>query len=470
MDFTHFHLDALFHRSAFFGDQAGLEYSLELGLDINSCTSLAQSYSVFFTDLTPLMLAAWSTAGATVETLHWLTQHGANPHLRSAAKVNAAWYAIANPSSWWHDPEQHQKHDRLSRLSYVLSLGINLLEEPAWNATGLLTEACNVGDSDCVTLLLEAGMPPNPIACHDDELCSFYDIPLFCAAGSGSGPCVSLLLQGGADLHIRDDWGRTALMYAGSVRVAEILLEAGIDLYASGNEDTGNLDTLDCILNKYSGVSTEPLERAKVATYLIQVGLDIDQNVNQRNTRLWNAAFETNEFVVDFLLKNGANPHLRSFRGATPLHAVCWGTDEPFKTDWQPSQSTIKIIEQLLEAGINVNIADDLGYAPIHEAVFGDGGYLTALRTLLKHHADANAVTNDKTTPLMLAAMAGELECMQTLLSQGADLRRVDSQGKTAADYAIEHYERLLREGNARYWESLEYLLQRAMGCIWLLK
>lgn len=485
MDFSYFRLDTLFHRSAFFGNQAGLEYSLELGLDINSRISLAHNYDVCFSDLTPFMLAAWSSAGATVETLHWLIQNGANPHLRSAAKVNAAWYAIANPS-WWHDPEQHQKHDRLSRLRYILNLGINPLEEQAWNERTLLTEACSVGDPDCVALLLEAEMSSNPVSRPDNELRPSYEIPLFCAVSSGSGSCVSLLLQGGADVHIRDASGRTALMYAGSVAVAEILLEAGIDLYAIENEqprserlletdiylsETGYVehrsDALDCILE---GRSTE---RFEIAAYLVQAGLDIDRNtsnINRQDTRLYDAAFGTNEFAVDFLLKNGANPHLRNLRGTSPLHAVCWGTDVPFEINWKPIQRTVRIIEKLLKAGININIADDLGYAPIHEAVFGDGGYLTALKTLLEHNADVDAVTNDKTTPLMLAAMEGELECMQTLLSQGADLRRLDSQGMTAAGYAIEHYEMLLKEGNTRYEGSLEYLLQRALGCIWLLK
>ncbi|HEY9828495.1 MAG TPA: ankyrin repeat domain-containing protein [Stenomitos sp.] len=487
MDFSYFHLDTLFHRSAFFGDQVGLEYAFELGLDINSRISLAPpDYCVWFTDLTPLMLAAWSTAGATVETLYWLVEHGADPLLRSAAKYSAAWYAIANPS-WWNDPEQHQKNDRLSRLNYFLGLGTYpFTEEQIWNDRTLLTEACNVGDPDCVAFLLEAGMLPDPSSHLEDEWRSSYDIPLFCAAGSGSGSCVSLLLRSSADVHIRDNRGWTALMYAASVAVAEILIEAGIDLYAIADEHSRSKlllepaidlsefeyvehrsDALDCILESRSA------ERSEIAAYLIQAGLDIDRNtsnINYRYTRLYDAAFDTNEFAVDFLLKNGANPHLRSFRGTTPLHAVCWGCDDSFKINWKPIQKTIRIIQQLLDAGINVNIADDLGYTPIHEAVFGDGGYLTALKTLLENGADANALTNHKTTPLMLAAMEGELECMQNLLANGADMTKVDIEGKTAADYAIEHYETLLKEGNRRYEGSPEYLLQRALGCIWLLK
>jgi ankyrin repeat protein len=470
MNPQHFQIDSPIHRSAFFGDRAGLEYLVELGVDVNSCISLSQEQNLFLQELTPLMLAAWSTAGATVETLHWLIQHGANPHTKSAAQVTAAWYAIANPS-WWNDPEHRNKNDRLNRLEYLLSLGISPLEH-AWNNSTLLTEACRTGSSDCVSLLLKSGMSANPVD-NNNESFSSDQIPLFSAASSGSTLCVSSLLQAGADIHVRDHWNRTALMYAKSAEVVQILLEAGIDLYTTqkiDDEFCTSLDALDFILEDLFSNELGIVERSKIALCLISAGLDIDRKNNFYNTRLYTAAFNTNEFAVDFLIKNGANPHLKSSDGASPLHGVCWGSDKPYYPDWQPSQGKIRIIEKLLESEIDIDIVDDHGYSPIHEAVFGDGGNLTALKTLLQHDANPNTVTHKKISPLMLAAMEGELECMQTLLAASADLTMADFQELTAADYAIEYYEKLLEEGNARHDGSLEYLIQRALECIWLLK
>ncbi|MEE3716544.1 ankyrin repeat domain-containing protein [Tumidithrix elongata RA019] len=465
---THyFNLDSPLHRSAFFGDTEGLSYLLELGADINSTISLSLDEYPFFHRLTPLMLAAWSTAGATVDTLRWLIEHGANPYIKSKAEVTAARYAMLNPS-WWKDPEQRTKADRSDRLQYLLSLGIDPMET-AWNDSTLLTEACTLGDSNCVALLLNAHASANPVISENEANVSSSQIPLFCAAKSGSAECVRLLLQAGAEVNTRDTRKSTALMYAKNVDVAQTLLDGGIDLYAKYELDDMRFDALDCILhNNHEDSDFE--EFSKIVAYLIHAGLDIEKKDDRGNTRLWDAAFSGNEAAINCLLEHGANPHAKSHQGSSPLHAVCWSTDRPFLSDWQPWQTEIRIIERLLVAKIDINVRDDMSWTPIHEAVFGDGGYLTALKTLLKHGADPNALTHNGITPLMLAAMEGELECMQTLLSAGADLTRKDSKGLTAADYAIEHYEKLLTEGNTRYEGSLDYLLQRASECIWLLK
>jgi ankyrin repeat protein len=468
MNFQYFCLEKPLHRSAFFGDRAALKYFLDLGEDINLGIDLSREHNSFLRCVTPLMLAAWSTAGASVETLRWLVEHGANPHIKSAAKVTAAWYSISNPW-WWDDPDFRTKDDRFNRLEYLLGLGIDPTKEE-WEGRTLLTEACEVGDPNCVSLLINANLTVSASTPSNEQLDS-EQIPLFCAARSGSADCVRLLLKAGAGVNIRDFQRRTALMYAKSIGVLEVLLKAGIDLHAIDLVDgEEGHDALFFILEDMFNKEIDSAERLTMASCLISAGLDIEKKDDLGNTRLFIAAFNGNEFAVNFLLDQGANPYHKSSDGSSPLHGVCWGSDMPFHLDWQPCQKQIRIIERLLEAEIDINIRDDMGWAPIHEAVVGDGGNLNALKTLLKYDADPNVLTHENLTPLMLAAMEGELECMQTLLAAGADLTISDSQDWTAAAYAIEHYEKLNEEGNTKYEGSLDYLLQRASECIWLLK
>jgi ankyrin repeat protein len=468
MNFQYFYLDKPLHRSAFFGDQAALKYCLDLGADINLGIDLSREHNSFLRSVTPLMLAAWSTAGASIETLRWLVEHGANPHIKSAANVTAAWYSISNPW-WWDDPDFHTKDDRYNRLDYLLDLGIDPTKEQ-WEGRTLLTEACEVGDPNCVSLLVNANVPVTA-SIHSNEQLDSEQIPLFCAARTGSDECVRLLLKAGAEVNIRDDQHRTALMYAKSIGVLEALLRAGIDLHAIDLVDgEEGHDALFFILEDMFNKEIDSAERSTMASCLIHAGLDVEKKDDLGNTRLFIAALNGNEFAINFLLAQNADLYHKSSDGSSPLHGICWGSDVPSHSDWRPCQKQIRIIERLLEAEIDSNVRDDLGWAPIHEAILGDGGNLTALRTLLKHNVDPNALTDEGVTPLMFAAMEGELECMQTLLSSGANLTSVDFKGLTAADYAVERYENFVRGGNTRYEGSIEYLMQRTSECIWLLK
>lgn len=187
---------------------------------------------------------------------------------------------------------------------------------------------------------------------------SMGSYPLHAAAAQDDVAAIGRLLSDGAELDRRDDSGSTALLVAtraNQVRAAQALIEAGADvnakdaikdsayLYAGAR---GNLDILKMTLthgadlkstNRYGGTALIPAaERGHVETVrtLIEAGVDVD-HVNRLD---WTALLEAiilgdgggrHQQIVDLLLQAGADPNLADGSGVTPLqHARSRGYRE----------------------------------------------------------------------------------------------------------------------------------------------
>ncbi len=64
------------------------------------------------------------------------------------------------------------------------------------------------------------------------------------------------------------------------------------------------------------------------------------------------------------------------------------------------------------------------------------GGHVAVLRLLLEHHAYIDAISPNGTTPLMMASMYGSPAAVQALLEEGADPLLTNQQGLTALQFA----------------------------------
>ena len=149
------------HHAASTGDVAELGRLLALGADINAPMDLAEDYGLFYKGLTPLMIAACSDLGATVETIGWLIDQGADISIQSAGGVTAAWYA-AGKGIVMKQIDDIAISDQAERLRIFLSAGLDPNETSA-NGRSLLTEACIAGAPTRVALLLEQGVTAQPI-------------------------------------------------------------------------------------------------------------------------------------------------------------------------------------------------------------------------------------------------------------------------------------------------------------------
>lgn len=85
-------------------------------------------------------------------------------------------------------------------------------------------------------------------------------------------------------------------------------------------------------------------------------------------------------------------------------------------------------IKSLSRRGENVNAKDEIGWAPLHEAVLN--GDVASVRYLLKKGADANVSNRAGLTPLMLAVH--DQEKLTLLLEAGANANAVSVEGKSA--------------------------------------
>lgn len=91
-------------------------------------------------------------------------------------------------------------------------------------------------------------------------------------------------------------------------------------------------------------------------------------------------------------------------------------------------------LEELLNAGGNLNSVDEVGFTPLMAAAAA--GQAATARHLLKRGADINLKNRLQETALMLAAQKGHAELVQILLDAGADKSATDALGQTALQHA----------------------------------
>ena len=405
------------------------------------------------------MVAARSIDGASVETLRFLLDRGADLRAVSARGVTAAWYA-AGKGGRLRDAEWRICPDHVDRLAFLLDAGLDP-NESSPGGHSLLTEAAAAGDPARVRLLLSRRVSPNPTADReamerrlepavrsmsevtqrlglgDVDLSQYLNLsapspdhsPLVCAAKSGSAACVEALIDAGALIE-QKDWGdRTALMYARSADVVRVLISRGGDPAAMNKDE---YDALQILLRELNPTSN-PLHEG-ILDALVASGVRLDQ---PPVTVWWRTRLED---LASYLAADGVHYLLR--RGAQPtraaLFSACWHSEPG---DAARRASCQRIIELLVAGGVDPSSADERGDTAMYEAAFGDGGSMTAIRTLLRLGASPDPIDAGGVSPLMYAASRGQLECVRLLLDAGADPTRIDAEGRTPADWAMAHVE-----------------------------
>lgn len=453
------------HAAARVGDLVALERLLREGHDINGWADVLGERGDGLRRLTPLMVAARSMDGATANTLRWLVANGADPRAQSESGETSAFYAAGNGGRSSSHPREFD-NDYVDRLSVLLGAGVDCNEESV-TGTSLICVAASTGDPARVRLLLNAGARPNPgdgIAQADPmdairkllieagidldqvrrmipqhggnqpaEVGPFsYIIPLFLAAESGSAQCIDLLLEAGANLTQRDSQGHSALMHAASPEAVRALIKAGASISDQSKFEGDVLAVVMSSEGPFVGGSSG--DRFAVARELIANGARLDEAANEFGLgRLHSAASSHQADTVDFLLGLGLPA---STPGNSALHGICWQGEY---VDWEKSANCARIIRSLVKAGADVNQVDERGRTPLHQAVGGDWGNVTAVRTLIELSALVDIPDSEGNAPLFYAARRAEHECITALLSAGANPKQTNSYGQTALDPATEH-------------------------------
>jgi ankyrin repeat protein len=173
----------------------------------------------------------------------------------------------------------------------------------------------------------------------------------------------------------------------------------------------------------YSDCET-PLHRIYKHNYykqpwLLEFGGDLNVRDCLGRTPLHHAAAEGRG--LEPLLEAGADPNARDKDGKTPLH-------------YAVAHRRSDAVKLLLEYGAEVDreLAEALRLTPLHLAA--PRGDVEEVERLLRQGADLNAGDRECNTPLHHVAAGYRYVSAQLLVQHGADVNTRNSQGKTPAD------------------------------------
>jgi len=392
--------------------------------------------------VTPLYLAA-ENGSATV--IAALLDAGADPNTAAPTGQTALMTAVRN--------------GRVDAIALLLDRGAVLdARDPEFEQTALMM-AVREGHTEAVALLLERGadvnaqtrVGPTPEFIPPCKRTGCFSegaginrggipdrgwrpaargglTPLLYAARDGRTAEAELLLAAGADLELAEANGIRPLLLAllnNQLGVAHLLLKHGADVNADDfwgrtplfaaveyrNRDLRNRDLVD-----------EPVDRAAlldIITLLIERGADVNARTREwphsrtsftsdlswvdmtGQTPFLRAALSGDTTTMRLLLEYGADPHIATFEGTTPLMAA---------------------------SGVNWTVAQTYTESP--QAV------LDAIQICLDLGADVNAVNSMGVTAMIGAANRGANDIIRLLHANGARLDVVDDEGRSPLRWA----------------------------------
>eukprot|EP01096_Ripella_sp_DP13-Kostka_P004000 TRINITY_DN159_c0_g2_i1.p1 TRINITY_DN159_c0_g2~~TRINITY_DN159_c0_g2_i1.p1 ORF type:complete len:422 (-),score=172.26 TRINITY_DN159_c0_g2_i1:12-1163(-) len=268
--------------------------------------------------------------------------------------------------------------------------------------TKKLIVACADANREEVDRLLET-LPNIPAIINDKN--NLGETALHVAATGGDHYIMQRLLENGADTNILDKHGNTPLLRAaqmGNLPACQVIVSVDPDS-----------------LLKTGSNGQTPLHAACLISNMILVSqfveLDFEAKTIHMKDAEGNSPFHSaasppcDPKVLNFLLEHGANINDQNEKGETALLIAARATSNPG-------------IQFLLEKGAGV-LASSTGMTALHESAFRKNEQ--GLQMLLAVPGiPIDLPNNDGETPLALACAGGSKNCVNMLISAGADINK----------------------------------------------
>ena len=285
--------------------------------------------------------------------------------------------------------------DDLGTADLLIQAGANVNAATDYGVTAL-SLACTNGSAAMVEKLLKAGANPNATLLRTAET-----VLLTCAR-TGNADAVKSLLAHGADVNAKENWrGQTALMWAveqNHLEVARALIEHGAEVRARSKSGFTPL------------LFAARLKDVDFARILLAAGASVNEATPEDGPALVVASASGHEALSIFLLEKGADPNVADALGFTPLHyAAQKGLSDlsavEYKSSFLPPPDMPELGKALLARGANPNARIGKDYPPHTRAPFRQ----TSAKSLVG------------ATPFFLAAAAGDGNLLRLLKAGGAD-------------------------------------------------
>jgi ankyrin repeat protein len=222
--------------------------------------------------------------------------------------------------------------------------------EPDGGELTPLVYAARAGAIDAARVLLESGADVNQVSRYGWS-------PLLAATQNRNYRMGRFLIENGADVNLANRGGWTNLYLATDNRNVE-----GGD-YPTRAPDMDGLEYIRILLESGADVNARLIESTETRTVFTNQWLD-----EAGATAFLRASQSGDVPLMELLLEYGADPHIYTELGVTPLAVAAGiGWVEGVTSEWSTGQ-TIAAVALLLELGIDPNFQADTGRVALHGA------------------------------------------------------------------------------------------------------